>query len=275
MSSPFLELLALARGEPASGAVLLAQMRRVAARLPDQEAEDHVQDQLTDLLTRPEIYVDRIVAGKPRLVAILAGHHDPEAITSADRLLVAYLRTSLVRKHLSARRDDRLHARLDARRLSDAVSAGDLIEVAGDRDDPASFSELGVPAVDPTAAEAARLVTRAWGAMELAVDQVAAEHPASRDLFEELCALARGDFELRARIAAQTADPEAARRRYDAKTRAHSRLRGKVGDALEALEASGALSAEDADLARHVLEQVLTRRPIASPSRVSRVENSP
>ena len=256
MSSPFLELLALTRGEDVPGRAIDALVRRCA------KDDDSAQAQWVDLITRPEWYVDQLVGRTPRLTPLLIGAGDACDEALADRQFAAYLRAALTRAHIDELRRHVLHNRLLASRLADAEAAGELFVVAGARDD-VSLSELGAP---PPELDTARRSARAWATLEHALDVVVADRGSEepRATFAELVACARGDVELRALVAAGASSAADARRRYDARTKAHSRLRAALVEALDTLEAVGAIVREDADIGRLVVTDFLTRRPTST-----------
>lgn len=279
MTSPFMELLALSRGERTRGERLSELVHRIAKRdriAPDPE--ERAQQQLLDLLTRPEWYVDQLASVSPEISDLLAGRITPAAVDLADLKLRAYLGKANFRTALTAKRDEANRARLLRDRLNRDVEDGTKIkhETLGDEPNTTNV-EIGAPAPDPLAVDADQAIEIGLELLSRALvrhckGRKANDDARDRETYEAMVLLALGTLTMDRLIEREVAaNPSQAPRNTvrDRLTRRHGRLREDLETHIDALTAEGEIRFEYAVYAIHTLDFVLNRRPNGDTTRVS------
>jgi hypothetical protein len=278
VSSPFLELLALAQGERVQPRALTELVHGLAAQR--RVDSDIAQEVLVRLITRPEHRLDSLMAEHPALSPLLSDTSDGALVAHADRVLRAYLRVAVKNQHLDQIRRESTRRKYEEKRAVRDVSDGEAVTVRAGADGSRTWTQSFRPSHEHGGATVASTFERAIELLGQAREHVVASARSAEDGarfsedVEQVIGLNTGAVTMNGILAAERRGDESRETTRTRVLRRHSRIRDRIRESIEALRLAGEIDAEDAALAQNAVQHLLVRCQTHDAARVSKTEES-
>lgn len=278
MSSPFLELLALAQGERVQPRALTELVHGLAAQR--RVDPDTAQEVLIRLVTRPEHRLDSLVAEHPALASLLTDTSDADRVAYADRVLRAYVRVAVKNQQLDQIRRETTRRKYEEKQAVREASDGEAVTVRAGADGSRTWTQSFRPSHEHGGATIESTHEKAIGLLGQAREHVVASARSAEDGarfdedVEQVIGLNTGSVTMDGILAAERRGDESRESTRTRVLRRHSRIRDRIRESIEALRLAGEMDDEDAALAQNAVQHLLVRCHTHDAARVSKTEES-